>query len=146
MNDNERQFEDFVSNIKFDDAPNPSHRDKLEHELLCILAKQTTRRREICRTIMRSSITKLAAAAVIVIAVLISISTFNGTTAWAKVIKALGEVENVYIVSTMTMPDGTKAKAKWWLRRPNCLYQDAYNRIVIDNGQERLTIRHLQNE
>ncbi|HIJ51600.1 MAG TPA: carboxypeptidase regulatory-like domain-containing protein [Planctomycetes bacterium] len=94
----------------------------------------------ICRIIMKSPITKLAAAAVIIVAVLIGISTFNGTTAWAKVIKALGEVENIYIVSTMTMPDGTQVQCKWWLRRPNCLYEDVYNRIVIDNGQERLTI------
>ena len=40
MNDNERQFEDFVSNIKFDDAPDSSHRDKLEKDLLHVLAKQ----------------------------------------------------------------------------------------------------------
>ena len=40
MNDNERKFEDFVSNIKFDDAPNPDHRDKLEQSLLTALGKQ----------------------------------------------------------------------------------------------------------
>jgi len=40
MNDNERQFEDFVSNIKFDDTPDPSHLDKLEDDLLHVLAKQ----------------------------------------------------------------------------------------------------------
>ncbi len=40
MNDNERQFEDFVSNIKFDETPDPSHRDKLEEDLLHVLAKQ----------------------------------------------------------------------------------------------------------
>ncbi len=40
MNDNERQFEDFVSNINFDETPDPSHRDKLEEDLLHVLAKQ----------------------------------------------------------------------------------------------------------
>ncbi len=40
MNDNERQFENFVSNIKFDETPDPSHRDKLEQDLLHVLAKQ----------------------------------------------------------------------------------------------------------
>ena len=143
MDCNEKEFENFVHQIKFDDTPDLSHRDKLEQDLLAALAKQTRQKEQpliIWRTIMKSPITKLAAAAVIVVAVLIGISTFNGTTAWAKVIKALGEVENIYIVSTMTMPDGTKVSSKWWLRRPNCLYQDVYNRIVIDNGQERLTI------
>ena len=140
MNDNEKEFENYVHQIEFDDKPDPRHREKLEQELLRILAKQTTRRKGICRIIMKSPITKLAAAAVIIVAVLISISTFNGTSAWAKVIKALGEVKNIYIVSTMTMPDGTQVQCKWWLRKPNCLYEDFYNRIVIDNGQERLTI------
>lgn len=139
MNSNEKQFEDFVSNIKFDDTPDPDHRNKLEQDLLVALTKQP-RQIKIWRTIMKSQITKLAAAAVIVVAVLIGISTFNGTTAWAKVIKALGEVENVYIVSTMTMPDGTKAQSKWWLRKPNCLRKEESSGIVIDNGKERLTI------
>ncbi len=143
MADNEREFRDFVRDIKLDDTPDLSHRDKLEQGLRAALAKQTRQKEQpliIWRTIMKSKITKLATAAVIVVALLISISTFNGTTAWAKVIKALGEVENIYIVTTMTMPDGTKVQSKWWLRKPNCLYEDAYNRIVIDNGQERLTI------
>jgi len=40
MNDNERQFEDFVRQIKLDDTPDPDHRDKLEQDLLHVLAKQ----------------------------------------------------------------------------------------------------------
>jgi protocatechuate 3,4-dioxygenase beta subunit len=94
----------------------------------------------IWKIILRSPITKLAVAPVIVLAVLIGISTFNGTSAWAEVIKALGEVENVYIVSTMTMPDGTKVQSKRWLRKPHCLREEEPSRIVIDNGKERLTI------
>ncbi len=40
MNDNEKQFQDFVRNIKLDDTPDPQHRDKLEQDLLTVLAKQ----------------------------------------------------------------------------------------------------------
>ena len=40
MNDDERQFEDFVRQIKLDDTPDPDHRDKLEQDLLHVLAKQ----------------------------------------------------------------------------------------------------------
>ncbi|MFH1882212.1 MAG: hypothetical protein ABIL62_05825 [Planctomycetota bacterium] len=40
MNNDERQFEDFVSNIKFDDTPDSDHRNKLEQDLLVVLAKQ----------------------------------------------------------------------------------------------------------
>jgi hypothetical protein len=94
------------------------------------------------RIIMKSPITKLAAAAVIIVAVLIGISTFNGTTTWARVIKALGEVENIYMVNTMTMPDGTQFQYKWWFRKPEFFREESRSGIVIviDNGEERLTI------
>jgi len=143
MNDNEKQFEDFVRQVKFDDTPDYSHRDKLEQDLLAVLTKQSRQQKQpikIWCTITKSPITKIAAAAAIVMAVLIGISTFNGTTAWARVIKALGEVENIYVVSTMTMPDGTRVQSKRWLRKPHCLREEEPSRIVIDNGKERLTI------
>ena len=73
MNDDERQFEDFVSNIKFDDAPDPSHRNKLEQDLLAAIAKQP-RQIKIWRIIMKSRITKLAAAAVIIILLMLGIN------------------------------------------------------------------------
>jgi len=79
MDDNEKEFENFVRGIKFDDTPDPSHREKLEQELLRTLAKQTTRRKEICRIIMKSRITKLAAAAGVVLAVLVGIKIFGGS-------------------------------------------------------------------
>ena len=94
----------------------------------------------IWRIIMKSRVTKLAAAAVIVLSVLIGIVTFNGTSAWAKVIKALEEVENVCAVVTRTMPDGTKIQRKWWLRKPHFLRKEEPSGVVIDNGKERLTI------
>jgi len=40
MNNDERQFEDFVRGIKFDDNPNAEHRDELEQDLLNALAEQ----------------------------------------------------------------------------------------------------------
>ena len=74
MNYNEQQFEDLVSNIKFDDTPDPDHRNKLEQDLLGVLAKQTPRRIKIWRIIMKSQITKLAGAAVIIIALMLGIN------------------------------------------------------------------------
>jgi len=54
--------------------------------------KATTRATEalkIRRTIMRSPVTKIAAAAVIIIAVLIGINPFGGTVTWAQVIEPI---------------------------------------------------------
>jgi len=76
MNDNERQFEDFVSNIKFDDTPDPDHRNKLEQDLLVALTKQPRQKQQplkIWRIIIKSRITRVAAAACIILAVLIGI-------------------------------------------------------------------------
>jgi outer membrane lipoprotein-sorting protein len=136
-------IENFIKRVRLKASARMHERtlnDALEAQEKSRKTKSTKFEPNIWRTITKSPITKLAAAAVIVVAVLIGISTFNGTTAWAKVIKALGEVENIHIVNTMTMPDGTQVQCKWWLRRPNCLYEDFNNRIVIDNGQERLII------
>jgi protocatechuate 3,4-dioxygenase beta subunit len=95
----------------------------------------------IWRTIVNSRITKFAtAAAVILIATGIFLRGFNGSTAWAKVMEAFGEIENIHIVRKVIMPDGTVQQSEFWLRRPDCLYQDDDNRIIIDNGKDRLTI------
>ncbi len=76
MKDNERQFEDFVSNIKFDDTPDPDYRDKLEENLLAAMARHSRRKEpiEIWRIIMKSRITKLASAAVIIIVLMLGIN------------------------------------------------------------------------
>ena len=91
-------------------------------------------------TIMKSSITKLAAAAIIIIAALIGINSLNGTTTWAKVIKAFNDVENVHIIEKINISDGKVQKKEVWIRMPDCLCEDNQNRTVIDNGTDRLII------
>ncbi len=101
MTDNEKQFEDFIRQIKFDDTPDPNHRNKLEQNLLRALAKQTPRQIKIWRTIMKRPVTKLAtAAAIIIIAVLgITILDKSTTPAWAieDTAKVLEEFNAIYI-------------------------------------------------
>ncbi len=78
MKNNEKQFEDFVRGIKFDDTPDPSHRDKLEKDILVALSKRILQQEqslsEIWRIIMKSRITKLATAAVIIIVLMLGIN------------------------------------------------------------------------
>ena len=102
MNDNNKQFENFVRQIKFDDTPDASHRDRLEQDLLAALAKQTPQQIKVWRTIMKSRITKLAAAAVIIM-IAVLVATFldkSVTPAYAieDTIEAMGEVETVHMV------------------------------------------------
>jgi len=107
MNKNERQFEDFVSDIKFDDTPDSEHRGELERKLLGALGR-TPRQIQIWRMIMRSQITKFATAAVIVLAVVLFVTILDGTTtpAWAieDTAKALDQFNGIYLGGVISIP------------------------------------------
>jgi outer membrane lipoprotein-sorting protein len=77
MNDNEKEFESFVRQIKYDDTPDYSHRDKLEQDLIAVLAGQSQQQEhpiKIWKTILKSTITKLAVAAVVIIVLMLGIN------------------------------------------------------------------------
>ena len=84
MTDKEKEFENLVSDIRFDDMPDYNHRKKLEQNLIDALARQP-QQEKVWRIIMKSPITKLAAAAAIIVAVALAITIINQTTApvWA---------------------------------------------------------------
>jgi len=131
---------------KFDIDVNPEKDQRIFDELREVHAKSQRSKDgiskvDIGRIIMKSKITKFAtAAAMMAIAVLIGMSFFNGTSAWAKVIQAFNEVENVHIIQKMIAIDGTVLQGEYYLKRPDHLYQDIDNSTIIDNGRERLTI------
>lgn len=89
MNDNEKEFENFVRGIKFDDTPDASHRDKLEQDLLRTLTKQTPRQTKIWRTIMKSRIRKLVAAAVVIAALVGIYQVGGGRAAFGQMTEAV---------------------------------------------------------
>jgi len=95
----------------------------------------------IWRIIMKSKITKLAAAAAITIAVIIGIKGFNGTTAWAEVVKAIKNADNIHILSKITKADGLVVESHAWLKNGTMIYdEDPPNEITIDDGINRLTL------
>jgi len=76
MDNIEKHFEDFVSDIKHDDVPSVHHRDKLEQNLLIALAKQSRQKGQslrIWRTLMKTKIARVVAAAVIALSVILLI-------------------------------------------------------------------------
>jgi outer membrane lipoprotein-sorting protein len=88
MDNIEKQFENFISDIKHDDVPSARHRDELERNLLMASAKQSRQKREslrIWRILMKTKIVRVAVAAVITLAVILSITLFGqfGSPAWA---------------------------------------------------------------
>jgi hypothetical protein len=65
------KFEKYLNNIEFDDKPDYNHRDKLEHNLHACLIRQKTTSLNIWRKIMSSKITKLSAAAAVLILIVL---------------------------------------------------------------------------
>jgi hypothetical protein len=103
MKDNQKYIEEFVNNIPFD-APDSRHRNKLKTELLNTFPKHrlqpTVRTVNVWRIIMRSRISKLAAAVVIIIVVGTFLYTHNIVpTAYAlqDTIEAYNSIASLHI-------------------------------------------------
>jgi outer membrane lipoprotein-sorting protein len=96
-------------------------------------------------TIVKSRITKLAAAAVIAVAAIIGFRAFNGTTAWAKVIKALHNADDIHVVLKITCPDGKVQVEQAWLKNKTMFRQDETDEVTIDDGQSRMRLDFRKN-
>jgi len=99
MNDDEKQFESFVDDVRFDDTPNPGHRDRLEGDLLAALQIREASKSV---SIMKRPLIKYGAAAVIMILV------FGGVSFW---------------------PSGSSGNGQWWLGPSNVWAQEILNRL-----------------
>jgi len=136
MDDNEKQFEDFISNIEFDDTPDSEHRDKLERELLCAMAKQP-RRIKIWRIIMKSNASKFAAA-VIIVGIILSYFAFErmGSTAWAleDTIEALQDFRAIHMVGAFTEKGNSGQDCEIWMKANKALTRSKDVVIKINSG------------
>lgn len=89
----ETEFEKVVDRLNIDTTPNPAHRETLRREMLAAFdEEQPTPRtlvfRTLRRTIMKSPVTKIAAAAAIIIAVMIGfLSIGSSTPAFAEIVQ-----------------------------------------------------------
>ena len=98
MNDNEKYIEEYVKDIPFD-APDSGHRDELKRQLLNAFPKHRLQPTEpsvqTWRIIMNSKITKLAAAAVVLVAVMLGLNLMSKTSGvvWAEVVKRLEQIK-----------------------------------------------------
>ncbi len=133
MSDLEKQFENFVRPLKLDDTPDIEHRDKLEQNLLRELEKQHLQQRNLWRIIMKSQITKFAAAAVIILAVLLSVLILERTSSpvWAieQSIEALKDFRAIHII--LISPDST---SELWMRSDESGIQSTDMIARVNNG------------
>jgi outer membrane lipoprotein-sorting protein len=99
MFNSEDEFKNIVENLNIDDTTNESHKQDLRRQMFSIFEQSTTHtaglRQTIGRIIMKSKITKLAAAAVIIIALVIGIYELGGRLNVSSVALAdvLGKME-----------------------------------------------------
>ena len=119
MFEDESQFRKIINRLNIDTEPNPGHRDDLKEQMLRVFNetkqktnKQTTPPSVLWRTIMKNPITKLAAAAVIIIAVLIGAyylgDSFNMTgAAYAEI------VERLHSARTLTYAVESNSGIEW---------------------------------
>lgn len=145
MTDYEKQFEDFVSQINFDDKADPDHKDRLEKDLLNVLAKESQHKLthlNIWRTIMKTKLTKLAAAAVIIIAVTLSLTTIidkSATPAYAieQTIEAMRSIDSIHAYCT----DWDNSQGEIWVQinpetgQEEYYYADQNNLLIVGTPQ-----------
>jgi outer membrane lipoprotein-sorting protein len=115
----ESEFKKIVDKLYIDTESNPAHRETVRQKMLSIFNEtnqqsqtQTTPHGVIRRIIMKSPITKLAVAAVIIIAVLIGLHYFGDSinvtgSAYAEVVERLQKARTLtYIVESNTGIEG----------------------------------------
>jgi len=140
MNDNEKEFEKFVREIKFDDTPNPEHRSQLEQNLLAVLERQPRpkeRLLKIWRTIMKSHITKLAAAAVIVVAVVLTVTIMDRTVTPAWAIEQSIEAVSYY---KAVLVEGLDTERTW--REDGSLEQRPFKSWAVANEDQTMVEKY----
>ena len=149
MNNDERQFEEMIKKMTFDDKPDYRHRDKLHQELLAAYAgRQWQQERQslqtgVWRTIMQNRITRFtAAAAVIVITALVGVQFLTGTNAYAHVAEGLRNARTA-VFSLITQGNGETIKTDVAYKEPGHLRTttvDGYVAIVDFSSGKMISI------
>ncbi|MBN1975060.1 MAG: carboxypeptidase regulatory-like domain-containing protein [Sedimentisphaerales bacterium] len=102
-----------------------------------ILAAQT--KTNIWRLIMKNPVTKYAAAACIVMS-LIYFTFLPEQYAWADVIKALNNTDNIHVVLKRTDPNNQVYIKNTWLKNKTMFREEESDEITIDNGEQCLIL------
>ena len=141
MNDNEKYIEEFVNDIPFD-TPDDKHRDELKKQLLNAFPKHrlqtTVHTVNLRRKIMKSPVTKLAAAAIIIIAVLIGLIPFGRPTPlFAEIIQPFLTARTASFKMTMQVEGAPTQKF-------DCLYAEPIRMRQTNKEQGAVVISDLQ--
>ena len=141
----ESEFKKIVDRLNIDTESNPAHRESLRQKMLCVFnetnqqsQEQTTPFGFIRRIIMKSPITKLATAAVIIIAVFISIHYLGASTpAFADIVRPLLTARTATFKMTIDMEDIPTQTVRGMFMEPGRMRQEMpQGRIMISDQQQ----------
>jgi len=141
----EADFEKVVGRLNIDTEPNPAHRQKLRRRMLSVFneAEQEPSTRIIVfrtlrRIIMKSPFTKIAAAAVIIIAVLIGLNIVGTSTpAFAEIVKPFLTARTASFKMTMEV-EGVPTQTF------DCLYAEPMRMRQTNHEQGGIVISDFQ--
>ncbi len=164
---NETDFNKIVGRLNIDDKPNPAHRESLRRQMLSAFNKtgeqSLSQSGPLWRTIMKSPITKLAAAAGIIIAVLIGIHQFGGsidgaTVALAQVKENMKKMPWIHIMME-GLHSGAEVTEELWLSfeskilaskqadgRSEYLDYEKHQKYEYDPCSQTITVSQLQDD
>ena len=151
ISDYEKQFESFAHRVKFDDTPDIKHRDKLEQLLLENFANRRPQQPNIWRTILKTRISRFAAAAIIIIGILFGLHQFgvriDGTAvAWADVMEKIDKARSVIYNQTAEIKS-VKYTNKTYVNEDGLLRAEQdYGRILILDPNNGITFNLMPNE
>ena len=106
MSDNNKNIEQILEDVKFDDAPDRRHQDILEKKLLLNFNAARSRRNPKWKIVMNTNMARLVAVAMIAIGVFAGyeIFTATGSVSWAEVRRQVAAVKAVLYKAAV---DGT---------------------------------------
>jgi outer membrane lipoprotein-sorting protein len=148
---NEEDFKKIVDRLNIDNKPNPDHRENLRRQMLSVF-NETRQRRQVKlpawqtlrRTIMKSPITKLAVAAVIIVAVVIGINEFIGpSVAFADVVRPLLTANTATFRVTSKVQGGPTQTGDGMFKEPGRMRQSSPEGVttVVDLQQGKMVVR-----
>ncbi len=138
---NEADFEKTVSRLNIDNKPNPAHRENLRRQMLSVFSQakpQPTGRIMVFqifrRTIMRNPVTKIAAAALIIAAILF-VYSFSGSesVAFADVMRNIQNARTLTYQSVITPADQEPQVLKTMVLDPHLM------RVELPDGSIWIT-------
>ena len=152
----ESEFKEIIARLNIDVEPNPAHRETLRRRMLSVFnetaqqsQKQTTPLGVLRRKIMKSPITKLAAAAVIIIAVLIGVNYLGGSIdgaslAWAEVVEQISSHTKYKCRQRIVREKGPQIPARQVyhlnLQQRRQEHEDGIIGIIDMRGEEAITV------